>query len=109
MIPDKFDSPGYDMVASFMLEKPISLLEGNILRLEGDIFDEIEAPTIKVSSVLFSSCIFCFSVVASPTYPLIQYFYLPVYGLLLFKTGGNRLSETFDWIEHNQGCLRCCP
>ncbi|GFY84643.1 hydroxyproline-rich glycoprotein family protein [Actinidia rufa] len=39
------------MVASFMLKKPISLLEDNILRLEGDIFDEIEAPTIKVEIV----------------------------------------------------------
>ncbi|PSS34876.1 Extensin like [Actinidia chinensis var. chinensis] len=39
------------MVASFMLEKPVLLLEDNILRLEGDIFDEIEAPTIKVEIV----------------------------------------------------------
>lgn len=46
-----FDSPDHDMVASFMLKKPVSLLQDNILRLEGDIFDEIEAPTIKVSAV----------------------------------------------------------
>ncbi|KAF7146151.1 hypothetical protein RHSIM_Rhsim04G0117900 [Rhododendron simsii] len=41
----------HDMVASFMLKKPVSLLQDNILQLEGDIFDEIEAPTIKVSAV----------------------------------------------------------
>lgn len=46
-----FDSPDHDMVASFMLEKPVSLLQDNILQLEGDILDEIEAPTIKVSAV----------------------------------------------------------
>ncbi|XP_052176462.1 uncharacterized protein LOC127790809 [Diospyros lotus] len=41
----------YDIIASFMLEKPVSLLEDNILRLEGDIFDEIEAPTAKVEVI----------------------------------------------------------
>ncbi|KAL6997810.1 hypothetical protein U1Q18_007935 [Sarracenia purpurea var. burkii] len=45
----------YDMVASFMLQKPVSLLEDNILRLEDDIFDEIEAPTIKVEILSLKS------------------------------------------------------
>lgn len=38
----------YEIVASFMLGKPISLLKDNIYKLEDDIIDEIEAPTIKV-------------------------------------------------------------
>lgn len=37
-----------------MIEKPVSLLEDNILQLEDDIFDEIGVPTTKVSSLSFS-------------------------------------------------------
>ncbi|GAB4843977.1 hypothetical protein Ancab_013941 [Ancistrocladus abbreviatus] len=40
--------PGHDIVASFKLEKPISVLEDNIAQLEADILDEIEVPSTKV-------------------------------------------------------------
>ncbi|XAR69528.1 hypothetical protein NMG60_11001153 [Bertholletia excelsa] len=47
------DSYGdHDMVASFMLNKPVSLLEDNILKLEDDIFDEFESPATKVEIVI---------------------------------------------------------
>ncbi|GAV74415.1 hypothetical protein CFOL_v3_17895 [Cephalotus follicularis] len=40
---------GHDIVASFNLEKPLSLLEDNISQLEDDIFNEIVVPNIKVT------------------------------------------------------------
>lgn len=40
--------PGYDIVASFMLRKPASFLEDHLLQLEGDIFDEMSFPSVKV-------------------------------------------------------------
>lgn len=61
-----FDSPDHDMVASFMLKKPVSLLQDNILQLEGDIFDEIEAPTIKVSAVPYSFSILVLGLTPHP-------------------------------------------
>ncbi|KAJ0590945.1 hypothetical protein HanIR_Chr04g0203051 [Helianthus annuus] len=39
---------GHDIVATFMIQKPLSLLQDDFQRLEGDIFDEIRVPTIKV-------------------------------------------------------------
>ncbi|GLT77811.1 hypothetical protein SLA2020_493680 [Shorea laevis] len=39
---------GHDIVASFNLQQPISLLEDNILQLGNDILDEIDSPSIKV-------------------------------------------------------------
>ncbi|XWS65281.1 hypothetical protein CRYUN_Cryun05aG0080000 [Craigia yunnanensis] len=39
---------GHDIVASFNVSKPVSLLEDNLLQLENDIFDEIGFPTSKV-------------------------------------------------------------
>lgn len=41
----------HDIVASFMLDKPVSLLEDNILQLGKDIFDEIGVPTTKVEII----------------------------------------------------------
>ncbi|XP_044467279.1 uncharacterized protein LOC123197177 [Mangifera indica] len=38
----------HDIVASFNLKKPVSLLEANIMQLELDIYNEISVPTIKV-------------------------------------------------------------
>ncbi|XVE60941.1 hypothetical protein DITRI_Ditri06bG0001200 [Diplodiscus trichospermus] len=38
----------HDIVASFNVEKPVSLLGDNLLQLENDIFDEIGFPTSKV-------------------------------------------------------------
>lgn len=49
-----FVYPDHYIVASFNLWKPVSLLEDNILQLENDIFDEIVAPSIKVSALFFS-------------------------------------------------------
>ncbi|KAK4769919.1 hypothetical protein SAY87_030451 [Trapa incisa] len=43
---------GHDIVASFYVAKPVSLLKDNIIKLEDDIFGEMNAPTIKVA-VLF--------------------------------------------------------
>ncbi|XP_031278044.1 uncharacterized protein LOC116136483 isoform X2 [Pistacia vera] len=42
----KFKDHG--IVASFNLQKPVSLLEDNIVQLELDIYNEISVPTIKV-------------------------------------------------------------
>lgn len=38
----------HEIVASFIIEKPVALLDNNILQLENDIFDEIGFPTTKV-------------------------------------------------------------
>ncbi|XP_061369947.1 uncharacterized protein LOC133312715 [Gastrolobium bilobum] len=38
----------HDIVASFIVNKPVSLLEDNILQLTDEIFDEIEVPSTKV-------------------------------------------------------------
>ncbi|KAI4348565.1 hypothetical protein L6164_009274 [Bauhinia variegata] len=40
---------GHDIVASFILNKPVSLLQDNILQLEDDIFEEIPVPSTKVT------------------------------------------------------------
>lgn len=39
---------GHDIVASFIVNKSVSVLEDNILQLTEEIFDEIEAPSTKV-------------------------------------------------------------
>ncbi|KAK4282000.1 hypothetical protein QN277_013432 [Acacia crassicarpa] len=39
---------GHDIVASFTVKKPVSLLQDNILQLADDIFDEILVPSTKV-------------------------------------------------------------
>lgn len=49
---------GHDIVASFKLEKPVSLLEDNILQLEDDIFDEIGGvATTKVEIISLESSV----------------------------------------------------
>ncbi|XP_057785829.1 uncharacterized protein LOC131003319 isoform X2 [Salvia miltiorrhiza] len=48
--PD-LDYAGYDIVASFMLSKPASFLQDHVLRLEGDIFDEMSFPSVKVEII----------------------------------------------------------
>lgn len=52
---DEFFGTDHDIVASFKLKKPVSLLEDNILQLEEDIFNEIDYPTIKVLALSFIS------------------------------------------------------
>ncbi|OIS97623.1 PREDICTED: vacuolar protein-sorting protein bro1-like [Nicotiana attenuata] len=42
---------GHDIVASFMLEKPASLMEDYTLQLEDDIFDEISVSNTKVEII----------------------------------------------------------
>ncbi|KAK6778861.1 hypothetical protein RDI58_025579 [Solanum bulbocastanum] len=42
---------GHDIVASFMLEKPVSLMEDYIVQLEDDIFDEISVSNTKVEII----------------------------------------------------------
>ncbi|CAN4109340.1 unnamed protein product [Withania somnifera] len=42
---------GHDIVASFMLEKPVSLMEDYVVQLEDDIFDEISVSNTKVEIV----------------------------------------------------------
>lgn len=39
---------GHDIVASFIVNKPVTVLKDNISQLAGEIFDEIEAPSTKV-------------------------------------------------------------
>lgn len=39
---------GHDIVASFIVNKSVDVLEDNILQLTDEIFDEIEAPSTKV-------------------------------------------------------------
>nr|GEX37759.1 vacuolar protein-sorting protein bro1-like [Tanacetum cinerariifolium] len=39
---------GHDIVATFMIQKPLSLVQDDIPQLGGDIFDEIRVPTTKV-------------------------------------------------------------
>ncbi|KAF9664508.1 hypothetical protein SADUNF_Sadunf16G0026000 [Salix dunnii] len=38
----------HDIVASFVVKKPVFLLEDNILKLQNDIFDEMRVPNTKV-------------------------------------------------------------
>ncbi|KAK2970295.1 hypothetical protein RJ640_012647 [Escallonia rubra] len=58
----------HDIVASFMVEKPISFLEDNILRLGDDIFDEIGVLTTKVNPLSVSlSLPLCLSLSLSHT------------------------------------------
>ncbi|KAJ8534330.1 hypothetical protein K7X08_007654 [Anisodus acutangulus] len=42
---------GHDIVASFMLEKPVSFVRDNILQLADDIFDEISVSNTKVDII----------------------------------------------------------
>ncbi|CAN4118681.1 unnamed protein product [Withania somnifera] len=42
---------GHDIVASFMLEEPVSLMEDYIVQLEDDIFDEISVSNTKVEII----------------------------------------------------------
>lgn len=50
--------PGHDIVASFMLEKPVSFVNDNILQLADDIFDEISVSHTKVCPIILVSLIF---------------------------------------------------
>lgn len=43
---------GHDIVASFCVAKPVSLLKDNIMQLKDDISGEMNAPNIKVPSNL---------------------------------------------------------
>ncbi|XP_059295884.1 uncharacterized protein LOC132049195 [Lycium ferocissimum] len=43
--------PGHDVVASFMLEKPVSFVQDNIWQLADDIFDEISVSNTKVDII----------------------------------------------------------
>ncbi|PWA40241.1 hypothetical protein CTI12_AA564470 [Artemisia annua] len=45
---DDIHYKGHDIVATFMIQKPLSLLQDDIPQLGGDIFDEIRFPTTKV-------------------------------------------------------------
>lgn len=45
LLNDNFNNfAGHDIVASFIVNKSVPVLEDNKLQLEADIFDEIEAP-----------------------------------------------------------------
>lgn len=46
---DKFFLPAY-VVASFKVQKPVSLLNANIAKLQYDIFEEIGVPNSSVPS-----------------------------------------------------------
>ncbi|KAK4345902.1 hypothetical protein RND71_036078 [Anisodus tanguticus] len=46
---------GHDIVASFMLEKPASLMEEYTVQLEDDIFDEISVSNTKVEIISFEN------------------------------------------------------
>lgn len=47
----QFLFPGHDIVATFDVERPVSLLEDNIKQLQTDIFEEFPIPSIKVSTL----------------------------------------------------------
>lgn len=51
--------PGHDIVASFMLEKPVSLLEDHTLQLEDEILDEISVSGTKVFPIILLLCSVC--------------------------------------------------
>ncbi|MCE3049371.1 hypothetical protein HAX54_044720 [Datura stramonium] len=48
-LDDKYK--GHDIVASFMLEKPVSFVKDNILQLADDIFDELSVSHTKVKII----------------------------------------------------------
>ncbi|VFQ68838.1 unnamed protein product [Cuscuta campestris] len=52
-LDDRF--AGYEIVASFMLERPVSLLEQYILQLENEILDEISVSNTKVNILSLES------------------------------------------------------
>jgi hypothetical protein len=48
---------GYDIVASFIVHKPVTVLEDNKFQLEAEILEEIEAPSkVHLSFNSFLSC-----------------------------------------------------
>ncbi|KAL6525590.1 hypothetical protein OROHE_015897 [Orobanche hederae] len=49
------DYGGHDIVASFMLRRPASFIQDNILQLEGDIFDEMSFSSTKVKIISLES------------------------------------------------------
>lgn len=53
-----FCSPGHDIVATFDVERAISLLEDNIEQLRTDIYEEFLIPSIKVSSLFHSHSLY---------------------------------------------------
>ncbi|KAG7027437.1 hypothetical protein SDJN02_11450 [Cucurbita argyrosperma subsp. argyrosperma] len=46
---------GHDIVATFVVERPVSLLQDNIERLRTDIFEEFPIPSIKVDILSLNS------------------------------------------------------
>lgn len=56
LLNDNFiNSAGHDIVASFIVHKPVTVLEDYKLRLAREIFDEIEAPSTTTVHLSLSS------------------------------------------------------
>jgi len=53
-----FTFADHDIVASFIVNKSVSLLEDNKIQLADEIFDEIDAPSSKVPLFIFPSISF---------------------------------------------------
>lgn len=82
----------HDIVASFLVKKPVFLLEDNKLKLQGDIFDEMRVPNTKVFTCSISLILF-------------NLYFLNFDSNLYVQTGGYPVSRTFGWIKQNKGCV----
>ena len=82
----------HDIVASFLVKKPVFLLEDNKLKLQDDIFDEMRVPNTKVFTCSISLILF-------------NLYFLNFDSNLYVQTGGYPVSRTFGWIKQNKGCV----
>ncbi|KAA8517883.1 hypothetical protein F0562_015357 [Nyssa sinensis] len=88
----------HDIVACFMVGKPVSFLEDNILQLGDDIFDEIGVPTTKVFSLSLSlSLSLPDSIPIFP--PLLIYFLQQVEVLSLESTAGSNITKVVFAVD----------
>lgn len=78
---------GHDIVATFNVEKPVLLLQDNILHLEDDIFAEINLAAIRVCASQF----FFFTIL------MIMKLIFPV-----LWTGSYLICGAFSWIKFNK-------
>ena len=80
----------HDIVASFLVNKSASLLEDNILKLQDDIFDEMNVPNTKVFTWLITLILF------NP-------YFLNFDSNSFVESGCYPVSRAFHWIKHYKG------
>ena len=80
----------HDIVASFLVNKSASLLEDNILKLQDDIFYEMNVPNTKVFTWLITLVLF------NP-------YFLNFDSNSFVESGCYPVSRAFHWIKHNKG------